>query len=323
MVYQLIDTEGALRSALNRLKGHPNEPPSYYIDTEGHKLGRSGTLDLLQLHVLPLQETLVIDIYTLQQKAFNTSSQGLSLKMLLESSSIAKVFFDVRSDSDALFSHYEILLEGVVDLQMMEYFQPGRGGRHLRGLKDCITQDSGLMPEEIQDWSLTKDSVVESFSTVATPQNYLSQLRPLPDILLTYSVGDVKHLPHLYEIYRQCLSKQVWNLVRKESQKRLQQSRQSAYDPDSKRKWKGPFRLTNFASSNSRTQKNDGTKSKTKKGSQSHDGRNSSQVTEKELSPADTALPTRLPLRTQDLKLSGASSRAPNEEVCLSSNLAS
>lgn len=63
-----------------------------------------------------------IDVYAFCSRAFDTTSKlDCSLRSIFESASIPKVFFDVRNDSNALFSHYQISLAGVVDLQVMEY----------------------------------------------------------------------------------------------------------------------------------------------------------------------------------------------------------
>lgn len=44
----------------------------------------------------------------------------MSLQSILESPKTPKVFFDVRTDSDALFAQFGIKLAGIIDLQLME-----------------------------------------------------------------------------------------------------------------------------------------------------------------------------------------------------------
>ncbi|KIW70933.1 hypothetical protein PV04_03161 [Phialophora macrospora] len=241
MASYFIDTTDALRCFLGEICSLPIDPPSFYVDTEGHKLGRFGTLDLLQIHVLPLQETFIVDVLTLKDAAFDTSFRGNSLRGLLQSSSMPKVFFDARNDSDAMFSHYNITLDGVVDLQLMEYFQEGREGRGLIGLKRCIERDSGLPSDEIQPWIQEKEKVARSFQD-AHQDHLPSQTRPLPENLLLYAAGDVENLPMLYQTYRRKLTKQTWQMVKSETQKRLRQSRQPHYDPQGKQRGKGPYR---------------------------------------------------------------------------------
>jgi 3'-5' exonuclease len=67
-----------------------------------------------------------------QRQAFETAGPGgQTLRAILESSYYPKVFFDARNDSDALNSHFEIGLRGVVDLQLLEFTsRPQRGRLH-------------------------------------------------------------------------------------------------------------------------------------------------------------------------------------------------
>jgi exonuclease 3'-5' domain-containing protein 1 len=71
---------------------------------------------------VPSRKTVyLIDIYRLGNEAFSTvNSDKKSLKFILESPVVLKVLFDVRHDSDALFSLYGISLDGIRDVQLME-----------------------------------------------------------------------------------------------------------------------------------------------------------------------------------------------------------
>lgn len=249
MAYSLIDTEDSLRDALRSFPTVSTKLPAFYFDCEGHELGRHGTLDLLQVYVLPLQHTFVIDIYVLQDKAFTTTSGNLSLKSLLQSKDIKKVFFDVRNDSDALFSHFNVSLRGIIDLQLMEYFLPERSGINLLSLRDCIDRDSALAPEVIENWKQNKASITGARSDSSDGRNPPSQQRPVPDDLLQYSVGDVEYLPRLFRMYRSNLDAQRWGAVYDGSNRRVKQSQHMQYEPQGKNKWKGPHRGTNLTSS--------------------------------------------------------------------------
>jgi len=243
MAYSLIDTEESLRVALSKTLSCLTGDPLLYLDVEGHKLGRFGTLDLLQLHVLPLQETFVFDVFTLQEKVFVTSVGGFSLKSILESDIVTKVFFDVRNDSDALFTHFGVKLRGVVDLQLMEYYQPGRSERNLLGLQACIERHSGLEPGVIYSWIRTKKDMVTEFDTANRDSIPLFQQRPMPERLLRYCAEDVAYMPRLYQLYRLGLGRGPWQTVQAESHNRVAQSQGPRYDPHAKGKGKGPFRL--------------------------------------------------------------------------------
>lgn len=249
MAYSFIDNEDSLRTALRHMSSCLSNHTSLYLDAEGHKLGRFGTLDMLQLHVLPTQQTLIVDVFTLQQESFITHVDGFSLKSVLESENIVKVVFDVRNDSDAMFSHFGINLQGVIDLQLMEYFQPRRLGRQLLGLQACIERDGGFGPDVLHDWIRTKTNMLKEHDKTSESSKPLFQQRPLPDLYLKYSVGDVVHLPRLYQLYRSGLNQRAWLIVQAESRKRVEQSQAPSYNPHGKGKGKGPFRRPSEESS--------------------------------------------------------------------------
>ncbi|KIW91253.1 uncharacterized protein Z519_08149 [Cladophialophora bantiana CBS 173.52] len=171
----LIDNKDALEVFVSEIQGISNDPPSFYIDAEGFNLGRFGIMDLLQVHVLPLHETFIVDVFTLAHPAFDTMFQGNSLRMLLESLSIPKVIFDIRNDSDAMFNLYNIALSGVVDQHMMKYFQENRWGRNLAGLRHCTEHDATLSSEEIRRWSEVNASVLHPRRDDADSKNFPSQ----------------------------------------------------------------------------------------------------------------------------------------------------
>ncbi|KAH8701215.1 ribonuclease H-like domain-containing protein, partial [Phaeosphaeriaceae sp. PMI808] len=117
----LIDTRAAVASLVDSISDLPKHPPSIYVDLEGVNLSRHGTISILQLFVLPANQTYLVDIHTLREAAFLTrATNGKTLKAILESDDIPKAFFDVRNDSDALYSHFGISLAGICDIQLME-----------------------------------------------------------------------------------------------------------------------------------------------------------------------------------------------------------
>lgn len=83
--------------------------PLIYIDLEGERLGRYGSVSLITVLVYSgegLERTFVIDIYTLGSAAFDAVGEcSKSLKNILEAPEISRVFFDVRRNSEALFAH--------------------------------------------------------------------------------------------------------------------------------------------------------------------------------------------------------------------------
>jgi exonuclease 3'-5' domain-containing protein 1 len=125
---KLVDLSHSLYSFLLELDDLLNYEPTktLYLDLEGVKLSRNGTLSLLTLliHGSPEPRPIfLIDVHALGSSAFTTAPiktplarKVLSLKEILESRSTTKVFFDVRNDADALYSHLSVKLRGAVDV---------------------------------------------------------------------------------------------------------------------------------------------------------------------------------------------------------------
>ncbi|KAM7185561.1 hypothetical protein V8F20_011754, partial [Naviculisporaceae sp. PSN 640] len=116
-------------------------PPSLYIDiqlidhynttaTSQAHMQPQGGISLMQIYLIPQDHNepghiYLLDVLTLgKQAAFETPRSPhtkITLKTILESPTIPKVFFDVRADAGVLYHQYGISLEGVQDLQLMEF----------------------------------------------------------------------------------------------------------------------------------------------------------------------------------------------------------
>ncbi|KAK4245446.1 ribonuclease H-like domain-containing protein [Corynascus novoguineensis] len=195
----LIDTATAMSSLVDILDGQPTTPPSLYIDLEGVKLSRHGTISLLQIYVLPRRQAYLIDIHILGEKTFSTSSltTGRTFKDILESSTIPKVFFDVRRDSDALYSHFQVRLAGVQDLQLMELATRSFPRRVVCGLARRL-----FAPQHGGNYQVFNE-------------------RPLPEEIRQYCVQDVQVLPRLWAYYYGKLTKAWEERVRDASRDRV------------------------------------------------------------------------------------------------------
>lgn len=213
-----------------------------YIDLEGENLSRDGTLYLLTLLICSSNHpalTYIVDIHTLGSSAFSTVGKlGKSLKDVLESSTIPKVFFDVRNDSDALYCHYGIGLNSVLDIQLMESAsRPGRRA-FVSGLAKCIADlpDGGekgsyLFSKMRGDvlWNPDKGGNYKVFTD-----------RPLSKDIIRYCVSDVLCLPALYDKYNREIP--GWKkLIAEESQKRVAQSQKKDYQPHGREKARSPW----------------------------------------------------------------------------------
>jgi exonuclease 3'-5' domain-containing protein 1 len=99
-------------------------------------------------------------------------------------------FFDVRSDSDALYNIYGVSLANVYDLQLLEL--AGRSARfedttYLHGLKRCIT--AYLNPP--REWRKVKDAGCALFAPEKGGRYEVFEQRPLDPRLIAYCAQDV------------------------------------------------------------------------------------------------------------------------------------
>lgn len=206
----IVDTFAGMTELLETISDMPAQPPSLYIDLEGVNLSRHGTISIMQIFVLPKCRTFLIDIHTLRDKAFSHAiSAGTTLRSILESSSIPKVFFDVRNDSDALFSHYGISLSCVQDLQLMELATRRFSKRCVNGLGKCIENDAPMTLDERAHWKAAKNTGRNLFAPECGGSYDIFNARPISDEIIQYCAQDVQFLPKLWHKYHQKMS-QKW-----------------------------------------------------------------------------------------------------------------
>jgi exonuclease 3'-5' domain-containing protein 1 len=252
----VIDDSKSLESFLQDLfEALHSQSPTLYLDVEGIDLSRNGSVSLLTLltHSNGKPDRVyLVDIHTLGSSAFTTISNSSSdrkirtLKDILESRRIPKVFFDVRNDSDALFSHFGIKMKGIIDLQLIESASRrtgANGKRFLAGLGKCIERDSGLSDEEKKVWETSKDEGKKLFAPEEGGRYETFNERPLHDDLKIYCVQDVRLLPRLHEIYDARLRKMpgIWTRkINNETKRRLEESMAASYEPHGKDKALAP-----------------------------------------------------------------------------------
>jgi exonuclease 3'-5' domain-containing protein 1 len=240
--YQLVDTVEAISTVVDKLIDQPTTPPSLYFDLEGVNLSRQGSISIIQIHVAPQNKSYLIDIHTLGSKAFDTTSKlGHTLKSVLQSPSIPKVFFDVRNDSDALFSHFQVSLAGIVDLQVMEFATRTFQKRFVNGLSKCIDRDLDLSYSQKVECQRVKEKGVKLFAPEKGGRYEVFNERPLSADIGLYCVQDVQWLPALYQAYSRKLSKTMSTKVANATLARVRESQSPSYNGHGKHKAEGPW----------------------------------------------------------------------------------
>ncbi|KFY20822.1 hypothetical protein V491_03398 [Pseudogymnoascus sp. VKM F-3775] len=203
----LVDSPEAVAHLVDSLLDLPISAPSLYIDIEGVNLSRLGSVSILQVLVQPQDKTYLVDIHTLGSKAFDTAGvTGQTLKDILESTTIPNVFFDVRNDSDALFSHFGVNLACLQDIQLMELATRTFSRRCVNGLARCIERDLAMTQSERQQWAEGKDKGRRLFAPELGGSYEVFNLRPLAEEIALYCTQDVKLMPRLWSLYSKRLS---------------------------------------------------------------------------------------------------------------------
>lgn len=196
----MIDTVDKIRDLVETIENAGD--PFLYVDLEGFNLSRDGTIAILQILVAPSPQVYLVDVYQLQRDAFETpGSGGQTLKSIFKSGTIPKVFFDVRRDSDALFAHYGVDLNCVIDVQLLEYATRDWRGDYLNGLARCIKEDARLTRSETERCTDVKEAGRSLFAPEEDGSYEVFLERPLSTRLIRYCVQDVQILPKLLAVY--------------------------------------------------------------------------------------------------------------------------
>ena len=223
------------------------KPPALYLDIEGISLSRYGSVSIIQIFHLPSKHVYLIDVFTLKETAFDVANEaGVTLRSILESPSVTKVFFDVRNDSDALYAHYNVLMKGVQDVQLLEVATRRYAKDRVFALGHCIEKDAKLPADVLEIWKATKARGKDLFAVERGGSAELFNSRPLHPDLISYCSQDVMCLPILWIIY----TEKMWNSWQKrvdeETERRVLLALDKTYDPKGANKalspWKGTQR---------------------------------------------------------------------------------
>ncbi|KAF2114629.1 ribonuclease H-like domain-containing protein [Lophiotrema nucula] len=220
--------------------------PTMYIDLEGVDLCREGSISILTLLIdtgIPTKRVCLIDVHTLGAKAFESAgAKQKTLKDILQDAKIPKVFFDVRNDSDALFAHFGVALQGVEDVQLMESAtrKTTASRKLLSGLAKCV-ENSKIGHSGLASWKLAKEKGERLFKAEHGGSYEIFNQRPIPEDVISYCAGDVQFLPDLWNKFCRQQAHAWRDMVDEETEKRVAMSQRSDYQPHDRKKAMGPW----------------------------------------------------------------------------------
>ncbi|KAK7052155.1 exonuclease domain-containing protein [Favolaschia claudopus] len=202
----LVNNPFLLRSCVDALA----RATSIAVDLEGIELCRSGTLCIMQLKAAGSERIWLVDIVVLGASAFEIAGTfNKSLKSILQSAGIKKLFFDLRNDSDTLFHLFGVVLANVYDLQLLEvavrWSNIGICPRFVKSL--VSTMETYLAPgkstDEVRSWTRVKQAGRFLFAPERGGAYDIFKQRPLALPLVNYCAQDVALLHDLETVLQQ------------------------------------------------------------------------------------------------------------------------
>jgi len=175
------------------------------------------------------------------RSAFDTpTADGSTLRQLLESITITKVFFDIRDDSDALYSLYGVNVAGVEDIQLMELASRNFSGRCVHGLAKCIENDAKVDYETRRNWRNVKDHSRRLFDPARGGSYAVLAQRPMSAEVRDYCIQDVALMPNLGDVYRAKLCDAWWRKIDDETRACIRLSQSPGYNGKGRHMALGP-----------------------------------------------------------------------------------
>ncbi len=167
------------------------------VDIEGVDLCREGLISIIQI-ATPDSTVYIFDITTLKIDAFTHG-----LRDVFSNLNIEKVFFDARSDCDALHHLFDSLPRKILDCQIAYMMSSSslRNSRYVKGFTSAIVDSSSLsFPKKTQIGKL-KARGLKLFAPDKGGSYDVWEERPLNRVLVDYAASDVTSLLKIFEEY--------------------------------------------------------------------------------------------------------------------------
>lgn len=201
---ELVDDHDSLRRLLDSMSSLPTAMPCIYLDVEGRQLGSFGVACLLTLHIRPQATTYVIDIVALGDAAFMTPGceSSWTMQSVLESTAVPKVVFDIRSQSNALFTLFGVRLGNIHEIQLMEVACRPTSRVYVSGLVKCVWTCPGLDDADKQHWVSRKAHYRELCNPAYGGDDALLERRPIEPAVVNMCATNIESLPILWDTYK-------------------------------------------------------------------------------------------------------------------------
>lgn len=207
-----VDSLASVEELVNKLVKSLSKLPvgqiPLYIGCKTSQLdGGKDAISLLQLFVLPQNHIYLIDVHALGSPVFTMMERdGQSLRSILQSDLIPKVFFDVRLDCYLLFTHFGIALQCVQDIQLMDWVSRSPdlsplSRQPFRTLFRCLRSDARIPQREKDNWQAVYNAARSLYDPCMGGSLQAFSDRPLKKDVRAYCVLNLQYLPGLHNLY--------------------------------------------------------------------------------------------------------------------------
>lgn len=232
----VVDGPDSLQACLRDLK----TAAFVSLALKGRMLSRHGAISVLSIRAGG--NMYLVDVHLLQVAAFTTSAGGVSLKGILESTSVKKAVYDVRNAANALFFLFDVRLRNVVEVQVYHLVSRSPNQRKFWWSLDKAIAHSGVLDSHtLADFKDARTTFAQEYVTARGGDEYLLEQRPFSNSLIAYCALDVFFLGQLYDVCRALVTSEWIDRVQQLTAVRLAESMQWSYTPWSEDKKFAPM----------------------------------------------------------------------------------
>ena len=193
-----VDSPASVEQLLNNLSALTKLRQPLYVDCKFSTLKDEHRISLLILSALPQNHVYIIDVPSLGEATFTvTGTDGQTLRTILESATLPKIFYDVSFKALMLYRQFGIHLQCVEDVQVMNWasFPALDYFSFLPALCKCVIRDNHMNPSKKREWYANYIAARNLYSPGHGGSPEVFNERPLNEVISANCAQCLEHLP--------------------------------------------------------------------------------------------------------------------------------